>query len=80
MLPIRIANATRVLAETQNEYIALTIRDEILQDIGPAMTSLWEPSPAELELLKAGGYVRLSIMGTVHPAVMMSVQGPPEEF
>ena len=78
MLPIRIADATRILAETQDEYFALAIRDEILENIGPAMTSLWEPTPAELELLKAGGHVRLSIMGAVHPPVMMSVQGPPK--
>lgn len=78
MLPIRIANATRVLAESQDEYFALAIRDEVLKGMGPAMTSLWEPTPQELELLKAGGHIRLSIMGTVHPPVMLSVQEPPE--
>ncbi len=76
MLPIRIANSTRVLAEMQDEYYALAIRDEILHDGERGMTSLWEPSPAELKLLLAGGFVRLTILGTVHPPLMLSVQEP----
>ena len=31
--------------------------------------SYWKPSPADLELLKAGGLVRLCVFGAGHPPV-----------
>ena len=76
MLPLRISNHTRVLAETQDEYYALAIRDEMIDGI-PHMTSLWEPTPAEARLLAVGGQVRLTIIGMAHPPVMLQVQPPP---
>lgn len=57
MLPLRASNATRILAETQDEYIALAIRDEVIGGINH-MTSVWEPTPQELADLNAGGAVR----------------------
>lgn len=77
MLPLRISNATRILAETQDEYFALAIRDEVHEGI-PIMTSVWEPTPAELAMLNAGGAVRLTICGTVHPPVMLATQPAPD--
>lgn len=79
MLPLRISNATRVLAETQEEYYALAILDEVV-DRNPQMTSVWEPTPKELADLNAGGAVRLTILGTGHPPVMITTQGPPGSF
>ena len=76
MLPIRISNATRVLAETQDEYYALAILDEVIDDV-PQMTSAWEPTPKELAVLNAGGTIRLTIVGNVHPPVMLSVNEAP---
>jgi len=73
MLSLRIANATRVLAESQDEYHALAIRDEDFYGVN-GMTSLWEPTPKELEMLNAGGAVRLTILGTVHPPVLITTQ------
>lgn len=79
MLPLRISNATRVLAETQEEYYALAILDELV-DGQPQMTSVWEPTPKELADLNAGGAVRLTVIGTGHPPVMITTQGPPGSF
>lgn len=76
MLPLRISNATRILAEGQDEYHVLAILDEIV-DGSPMMTSCWEPTPAELAHLNAGGAVRLTILGKHHPPVMITTQGPP---
>jgi hypothetical protein len=76
MLPMRISNATRVLAETQDEYHALAILDEEVDGVN-YMTSLWEPTPRELAALIAGGHVRLTILGCAHPPVMISAQEPP---
>lgn len=77
MLPLRISNATRILAETQDEYYALAILDEVI-DGQPQMTSVWEPTPKELADLMAGGAVRLTILGTGHPPVMLTTQPPPK--
>ncbi|KZZ22337.1 hypothetical protein A3753_12890 [Sulfitobacter sp. HI0082] len=77
MQPLRITNATRVLAEAQDEYYALAILDEVI-DGTPHMTSVWEPTPKELAMLQEGGAVRLSIIGTVHPPVMITTQPAPK--
>lgn len=73
MQPLRITNATRVLAETQDEYYALAIKDEEIDGVNH-MTSVWEPTPRELSDLQNGGAVRLTILGTGHPPVMLSTQ------
>ena len=76
MLPLRISNATRVLAETQDEYHTLAILDEEIDGVNH-MTSVWEPTPAELAMLQSGGAVRLTVLGTGHPPVMLSTQPAP---
>ena len=77
MLPLRISNATRILAETQDEYHALAILDEVIDGVNH-MTSVWEPTPAEIQHLVSGGAVRLVILGAVHPPVLMTTQPAPE--
>lgn len=77
MLPLRISNATRILAQDQDEYLALAIRDEPV-DGNNFMTSVWEPTPAELAQLNSGGAVRLTILGYGHPPVMLTTQPAPE--
>lgn len=77
MQPLRITNATRVLAETQEEYYALAILDEVIDGV-PQMTSVWEPTPRELAMLQDGGAVRLTILGTTHPPVMITAQPAPK--
>ena len=77
MQPLRISNATRILAETQDEYYALAIRDEEISGVNH-MTSVWEPTPTELADLAGGGAVRLTILGTAHPPVMLTTQPAPE--
>lgn len=77
MQPLRISNATRVLAETQDEYYALAIRDEVVDGVNH-MTSVWEPTPKELRDLQMGGAVLLTILGEVHPPVAITTQPAPE--
>lgn len=77
MLPLRITNATRILAESQDEYYALAIRDQEIDGVNH-MTSVWEPTPSELTHLNAGGAVRLTILGTKYPPVMITTQPAPE--
>lgn len=77
MQPLRITNATRVLAETQDEYYALAIVDEEIEGVN-YMTSVWVPTPNELAVLAAGGAVRLTIRGHGHPPVKITTQPAPE--
>jgi hypothetical protein len=77
MIPMRISNATRILAENQDEYHALAIHDHQDAQGNNVMISLWEPTPAEIEHIKAGGHIRLGILGRIHPPVHITTQAPP---
>ncbi len=79
MIPMPLTNATRTLAKDQPEFIELDIFDEILNGV-PHMSSLWIPSPEELEVLNAGGGVHLCILGTQHPPVYLSAQPAAEDI
>ena len=73
----RIRGATRVIGKSQG-YYGLPVRDETInssvtgQDT-PCMVTAWFPSPDELAALNAGAPIHLSIVGTAHPPVMLSV-------
>ena len=79
MIPARVEGCTRALGapsgwtpETNGDCGFLRIRDEMNGDV-PAMVSAWEPTPAELAELNAGGKVYLSVIGTGHPPVWVWV-------
>lgn len=83
MLPGRIPDATRVMAEGQDEYSCLPIRDELVDCGEPlgrqrAMRSAWFPTPDELVRICAGAPVHLIILGTGHPPVWLEVGEEPE--
>lgn len=76
-----IKGVTRTLGKSQG-YLGLPIRDEKRKDVATGqatntMTSSWEPTPAELERIKAGKPIYVSIFGTGHPPIMVYV--PDEE-
>ena len=70
MKPMQIEGQTRVLAEDQDEYLNLPIRD-VQEDNGNVMYSAWQPTEEELATLNAGGAVVLGICGVVHPPVVV---------
>ena len=79
MIPIRIHGATRVLGqpygwneERDGRCSPLAVRDEITS-AGPTISSAWELTPAEVERVKAGAPIILSIIGNLHPPVAMRV-------
>lgn len=80
MLPMAITNATRKLfgspGKDGTEVKPLHVLDEEI-DGQNYITSVWQPTPAELEDLKAGGSVRLVIMGSNQPPVYLTTQPPP---
>lgn len=76
MQPLRISNATRILAEAQDDYHALAILDEEIDGVNH-MISVWEPTPRELFDLVNGGAIRLTILGWAHPPVMITTQPAP---
>jgi hypothetical protein len=85
MIPGRIPNATRFLGAPQGWDEArdghcgtLPVLDRSDPDDGHTMTSVWELMPDELERLKAGGSVRLTVVGSMHPPVSLEVGEPPK--
>lgn len=83
MLPGRIQQATRVMAEGQDEYSCLAIRDEVIdcgEPLGhqPAMRSAWFPTPEEIARIVAGAPVHLVVLGSGHPPVWLDVGEVPQ--
>lgn len=84
MIAQRIAGATRTLGEDQG-YQPLAIRDgqicfEQFDSSVPTMTAAFEPTPAELERLNAGGTVYLTIIGAEWPPCRIEVGEKPAEW
>ncbi len=52
----------------------LPVRDE-MTTAGTGMTSAWFPTPEEVERIKAGAPICLTVLGSVHPPIAMGV-GP----
>lgn len=84
MHPGHIANSTRTLSAPQdwNKAVdgacgSLVIRDE-RNHSSYCMTSAWFPTPPELQRILMGAPVYLTIMGKVHPVVLMSVGPSPD--
>lgn len=84
MIPGRIPGATRYLGapdgwvpDATGDCAHLAIRDMPINGDVPSMHSVWEPTPDELERLKAGAKVYLIIVGAVHPPVALSVGAAP---
>lgn len=79
MVPMRISGATLILkapkdwdTEKNGECTSLAVRQA-----GVFYESAWEPTPAELALLNAGGSIILGIWGG-QPAVNLRVEPVPE--
>jgi len=69
--------ATREIGKSQG-YLGLTLSDRILPDGTPIMVTVWEPTPDEIAAINAGAMINLTVLGTAHPPVMLTVGKPPE--
>lgn len=70
MLIARIEGCTRVCGQSQG-YLGLPIRDEQIIDnasgeVVNMMHTAWEPTPDEIEKLRNGAKVIVSIIGMCH--------------
>lgn len=77
MIIARIEGTTRVCGQSQG-YIGLPIRDELIKDtatgeIANIMHSAWEPTPEEIEALKNGAKIIVSVIGNNPQPIMLSV-------
>ncbi len=66
-----IEGATRRIGKSQG-YLGLPLRDEV-GDFGPQMVSSWQPTPAEADAIARGAPIYLTVLGTGHPPVMLTV-------
>lgn len=79
MMIRRISGCTRVVGKSQG-YLGLPVRDITINDAvtgpgTPAMQTAWEPTPGELKLIVNGSSIILTVLGTSHPPVMLTVDG-----
>ena len=58
-----------------DECNALPITRIQYSDGTPAVASYWKPTADELALLNRGQAVRLTVLGTTHPPLMLGVDG-----
>lgn len=86
MLSGRIEGATRGLgapsdwdAAKQGDCHTLSVRD-VMTQAGPAMTSAWFPTPDEIARIEAGAPIYLTVFGSGHPPVGMTVGPVPETY
>jgi hypothetical protein len=73
MISLSPTNTTRRIGKAQG-YNGLSVADITLDTGHAAMVTLWQPTPSELAILAAGGNVKLTILGSAHPPVMVEVQ------
>jgi hypothetical protein len=71
-----IEGATRRIGKSQG-YKGLPLRDEVRPDGTPQMVTSWQPTPAELAAIAAGAPIYLTVLGTGHPPVMLTVGDVP---
>lgn len=77
MLIARIEGCTRVCGQSQG-YLGLPIRDEQIIDnasgeVVNMMHTAWEPTPDEIEKLRNGAKVIVSIIGMSPQPIMLTV-------
>lgn len=71
-----IEGCTRRIGKSQG-YRGLPLRDELVDGV-PQMTSSWQPSPAELAALIAGAPIYVTLLGQVHPPILVHIGPVPE--
>jgi len=71
MIAVMIEGCTRILGKAQG-YLGLPVRDE-RRDEKPAMTTAWELMPDEIAAITAGAKIEITILGTIHPPILVGV-------
>lgn len=79
----RIEDLTRELGKSQG-YLGLPIKDVVLScNVGGektrAMQSAWLPTSKEIDAIKNGAPIILTLHGTQHPPVMIEVGAIPTD-
>lgn len=72
MKPVRIKDHNTIFGADQAGVIPLPARRGE-GSLGPEITAAFQPSPEEIDRLKAGGVIELTIVGTGWPPVKLSV-------
>lgn len=70
-----IEGATRRIGKSQG-YLGLPLRDEVAE-WGPQMVTSWQPTPAEAARLASGAPIYLTVLGSAHPPVLLTVGEAP---
>lgn len=74
MRSVAFAQATHTYtAPKGHDQSDVEIHDLHVMDDGTALTSIWVPSPEELDIIKKGGGITLSILSRQQPPVALGV-------
>jgi hypothetical protein len=76
MLINAIEGATRRIGKSQG-YLGLPLKDHTI-DGSPAMTTSWQPTPAEIEAIVAGAPIHVTLLGSAHPPIMLAMGKVPD--
>lgn len=83
MLIATIEGATHRIGKSQG-YLGLPVRLERINCAvngpdTPSMTTAWHPTPAEIDAIRRGAAIHVTLLGTAHPPITLSVGPEPEE-
>lgn len=71
MLIAMIEGANRICGKAQG-YKGLPVRDELVDGVN-IMHTAWEPTPDEIERIKAGAKIIVSVIGTSPQPILLNV-------
>ncbi|MEI4473216.1 hypothetical protein [Frigidibacter sp. MR17.24] len=73
MISLAIEGTTRRIGKSQG-YNGLCVRDFVYADGTPAMQTRWQPTPAELAALASGAPITVTLLGSAHPPILITVE------
>ncbi len=69
----RIEGTTRILGKDQKAYQELPVRDGEIKGV-PSMTSAWELTLQEIDWIKRGAKIYITVLGDQHPPIRVMVE------
>lgn len=72
MINVPLEGTTRRIGKSQG-YKGLSVKDFDLDGI-PAMQTGWELTPGEVEKIKQGGKIIITLLGNAHPLIMVEIK------
>jgi len=76
MLINAIEGTTRRLGKAQG-YNGLPVKDHVIDGLR-AMTTSWQPTPAEIKAIADGAPIHVTLLGSSHPPILLALGEVPK--